>query len=353
MRASVQRDDADVVDHLDKDHHVSWRLHDLVVVVVGPREHRRSDAVHDDASHAERLVLGGIGRTTHSLSRLRALRSSGPSFCAQGRKSSIRWIHDEGRPQVGRERPLAAVQPELSEVVVDVSGRSRYGLLGFGDGGALDGFGRFLRRIELLRDVFRPFQRDVRGVGPEALQIRLSIGCARRSPTSSSGLRRLCGGLSVGECRQPHGRADHRDNAHASKQSTAHGTLLVNRSPVRLILRLFLQCPARERLTPQLPPHAVQACVDCRNDLKCPNGDALEPPHRLPPTSSQPEQNTNRAYDWLKHTSNGSSHPQAVSQPARRGIHTPAATNRGHAPTAPLPPIPRFPTPRPPSRASL
>ena len=38
VRTSVERDDADVVDHLDENHHVAGRLHDLIVVVVGPAQ---------------------------------------------------------------------------------------------------------------------------------------------------------------------------------------------------------------------------------------------------------------------------------------------------------------------------
>src|SRR2546427_6476233 len=36
MRTSVERNDASIVQHLGKNHHVSGSLHDLVVVVVGP-----------------------------------------------------------------------------------------------------------------------------------------------------------------------------------------------------------------------------------------------------------------------------------------------------------------------------
>ena len=75
-RTPVGRDDADVMDHLDENHHVSGRLHDLIVVVVGPGKHGRPVAVHDDAAHAQRLVLYGVGCAPHSLSRLCALGGS-------------------------------------------------------------------------------------------------------------------------------------------------------------------------------------------------------------------------------------------------------------------------------------
>ena len=40
MRPPIQRNDARVVDHLDKNHHVSGRLQDEVVVVVEAGQHR-------------------------------------------------------------------------------------------------------------------------------------------------------------------------------------------------------------------------------------------------------------------------------------------------------------------------
>ena len=80
MRPPVQRDDADVMDHLDENHHLSGRLHDLIVVVVGPGKHRRSRTIHDDATYTQRLVLDRIGGTPHSLSRFCALGRSLLSF---------------------------------------------------------------------------------------------------------------------------------------------------------------------------------------------------------------------------------------------------------------------------------
>src|SRR6266850_1729345 len=69
VRAAVERNDADVVEHLDRNHHVAGRLHDLVGVVVGPAEHWRPVAIHQNATRTERLVLDGIVGAAPALSR--------------------------------------------------------------------------------------------------------------------------------------------------------------------------------------------------------------------------------------------------------------------------------------------
>jgi len=74
MWTAIEWDDTDVMEHLDENHYVSRALHNLIVVVVGSREHWRPDAVHVDAPHGERLILYGVKGAAHSLSRLGALR---------------------------------------------------------------------------------------------------------------------------------------------------------------------------------------------------------------------------------------------------------------------------------------
>src|SRR5206468_5586071 len=69
VRTSVERNDANVVEHLGENHRVSRRLHDLVGVVVGPAKHWRPVAIHQDAARTERLVLYGIVRAAPALSR--------------------------------------------------------------------------------------------------------------------------------------------------------------------------------------------------------------------------------------------------------------------------------------------
>src|SRR2546428_2711019 len=98
VRTSVERNDADVVEHLGENHHVSGRLHDLVGVVVGPAKHWRPIAVHQDTTRTEWLVLYGIVGATPALSRRCTLGGSPLSFFGQGRKSSVRRGDDQRRP---------------------------------------------------------------------------------------------------------------------------------------------------------------------------------------------------------------------------------------------------------------
>ncbi len=114
------------VEHLDEDHHVSRRLHDLIVVVVGAGEHRRPIAIHQDAPHAQRLILHGVRRRAPPFSRLRARGCSPPPFVGQRRKSPVWRVHDQRRAEVHGERRLASIEAELREIVVHVLNRSGY-----------------------------------------------------------------------------------------------------------------------------------------------------------------------------------------------------------------------------------
>ena len=125
-----------VVDHLDENHHVSRPLDDLIVVVVGAGQHRRTGAVHENASHAERLVLHGVGGAAHALSRLRPRRIPLLSFCGHRRQLPIGRIDDQRRAQVQSEPSLVPVEPELREVIVHVGDRARLCLLAFDSGRA-------------------------------------------------------------------------------------------------------------------------------------------------------------------------------------------------------------------------
>src|SRR5262245_7672551 len=73
MWTSIERDNARLVDHLHENHHVTWSLDDLIVVVIGARQHRRTGAVHENASHAQGLVLCGVRSEEHT-SELQSLR---------------------------------------------------------------------------------------------------------------------------------------------------------------------------------------------------------------------------------------------------------------------------------------
>src|SRR5580704_5286599 len=61
MRTPVGGNNADIVYHLDDDHHVSGALHDLVVVVVTTWNHRRTGDRPEDAAVGEGTILGSIG----------------------------------------------------------------------------------------------------------------------------------------------------------------------------------------------------------------------------------------------------------------------------------------------------
>ena len=139
MRTSVERDDARLVDHLDQNHHVSRRLHDLIVVVVGAGSMGGPARSMTMQRTLERLILHGVGRATHALSRLgtRPRSASVPPLsseevCPFGGST----ISDVRR--FSASAALVAVQSELREVVVDVGDRARLGLLAFDDGRPLE-----------------------------------------------------------------------------------------------------------------------------------------------------------------------------------------------------------------------
>ena len=86
---------------------------------------------------AERLVLHGVGggRPRRFLASARAAVRFCPSAVIGG-SLPVGRIDDQRRAQVQRHAALAAVQPELREVVVHVGDRARLGLLAFDRGGA-------------------------------------------------------------------------------------------------------------------------------------------------------------------------------------------------------------------------
>src|SRR2546428_6083928 len=81
MGTIVQGDDADPMQHLDKDREVAGTLNDLIRAAVGSRQHWRSVAVHMHAAHRQRLVFDHVSRGTHPLSFRGALgRPTPPLF---------------------------------------------------------------------------------------------------------------------------------------------------------------------------------------------------------------------------------------------------------------------------------
>src|SRR6266566_1580761 len=226
VRTSVERNDADVVEHLGENHHVSGRVHDLVGVVVGPGKHWRPVAVHQDTTRTERLVLYGIVGATPALSRCCALGGSPLAFRGQGRKSSVRRVDDQRRPQVQGHPSLAPVQPKLRKVIMHIGHRAGFRLLRLLRGRAFGQCERFLASEELLGDVLRSLQRCIRGIRPDALQIRLTVqgagrdvGLRRVSTRSRAGRSGLTGN---GACRQPRHRGGNDETAHQNEKSMIH-----------------------------------------------------------------------------------------------------------------------------------
>ena len=179
MRTSVQWNDAHIMNHFDKNHHVTRALYDPVIVVVARIQHRRARAEHHETSIVE--VIGF--RRIPPAYTLPPLDSFGGPRLALGRHrrdSSIRRIENQRRTEIMRERILAAVQTKLREVVMHIGDSPGRGLLGFGLRCPLFHFFRFLLRIELLGHALGPFERDVCVVCPKALQVWLAVRRAWR-----------------------------------------------------------------------------------------------------------------------------------------------------------------------------
>src|SRR5262245_28283801 len=95
MWTSIERDNARLMDHLNENHHVTRPLDDLIVVVIGARQHRRTGAVHENASHAQGLVLCGVGGAAHALPRFCPRRVPFLSFFGHRGELPIGRIEDE------------------------------------------------------------------------------------------------------------------------------------------------------------------------------------------------------------------------------------------------------------------
>src|SRR2546430_2344769 len=97
MRTIIQWNDADPMEHLDKDCDVARTLNDLIGVVVSSWEHGWPHAVHMDAAHGQRLVLNHIGCSTHPFSCRGPL--GGPLFSLfRQRRESPGLPKNYGRP---------------------------------------------------------------------------------------------------------------------------------------------------------------------------------------------------------------------------------------------------------------
>src|SRR5262249_42170459 len=124
MRAAVGGDDPHGVVHLMHDRNVSLALENLDIVVVSAGKYRYRLLSQNQALCAQRPVfrsvelvpaVGGVQRLV-SLSCLRNLRRNG----ALGPQ-------DQRGAKLPRKLGLAAVEPELAEVVMHVFGSARLG----------------------------------------------------------------------------------------------------------------------------------------------------------------------------------------------------------------------------------
>src|SRR5438067_10136929 len=93
MRLPVEWDDANVVDHLDENRHVTGRLQNLIVVVVAGGNHWRSCGRPQDASLGERPVLWAVGRAL-SPARGAGVREPLPLGCESG-NFAVGWIDNQ------------------------------------------------------------------------------------------------------------------------------------------------------------------------------------------------------------------------------------------------------------------
>src|ERR1041385_3409365 len=117
MRTPVQGNDADVMDLLGFNGHVSRPLYDLQITVVDRRKQRWSHGGSSDATRLQRPVLYAV--EFMSLFSSRPLSDSLSSLRRQGRDGSL-GPHNQGCSPAPGNRRLKPVQPELGEVVMHI-----------------------------------------------------------------------------------------------------------------------------------------------------------------------------------------------------------------------------------------
>ena len=133
----LKRDDARVVHHLDEDHDVRRRLHDLLEVVVEHRQHRRTGDRPEahDAAFAERplfgVVVGARRPRLDVLGRVGSRRRAQPRrvalhrFRERRRNLAIRRVDDHRGPVLAVDLVVgvARIDPEVV-VAADIAGRA-------------------------------------------------------------------------------------------------------------------------------------------------------------------------------------------------------------------------------------
>ena len=196
MRPAVERDDACAVNHLVQDDHVIVRLHQLHVVVVGARDHRRTRIEAEHAALGERPFLRVVVLAAASGSaRLR--------FRGERRDPAVRRIHDQRR--LLRDS-LAEVPPEVVVRALDVGGRAAASIVLVG---ALDPLlrellGLFVADGTLAGECAGPFERRQLREVPRALKVGVAVRRARHLR-----LHRLGGNSYGGEEEDPEENGTH------------------------------------------------------------------------------------------------------------------------------------------------
>src|SRR5260370_25411227 len=93
MRTTIIRNDANLVDHLDRNGYVAGSLKNLVVIVVSTRKHGRPGSSPQNATHRQSLILRTV------VDMLPAVFIAGSLFGLrlrlQGRCAPVRRIHNE------------------------------------------------------------------------------------------------------------------------------------------------------------------------------------------------------------------------------------------------------------------
>src|SRR5450432_863851 len=117
MRASVGRDQANVVDHLLHDRDVTLALHDLEIAVVTDRQHRRTFVAPDDAALGETAVFGSIELMTFIARG--ALLLALLRFREQRRDAPFR-TRDERSANARGDLRLLLLEAELAHIVMHV-----------------------------------------------------------------------------------------------------------------------------------------------------------------------------------------------------------------------------------------
>ncbi|HIE93004.1 MAG TPA: hypothetical protein EYQ83_09120 [Acidobacteria bacterium] len=216
VRAVVERDDPDLVDHLLQNRHVAGRLQDQEVVVVAARAFRRASC---HAALGQIAVRPGVGAACPSGSNLAVGR--------QGRNPAVWWVdHERGLGEPGTTFP-----PELV-VGAGVSGAWWPVVAPHGLG--IERGHLFGREHGPVRHVGRTFERCRGRVGPEPLEVRLAVGCPWGLTGGPNWIQAVIGGRGRKEREHEDAATTHGDSFRDAPTMTGPGSALNSRNEARL-----------------------------------------------------------------------------------------------------------------------